>query len=133
MVAGRTTGRIARAERAEQAARRPTRRKLEADRRLHDAVAAVLARDWSLEQIAGRLRVDHPDGEAIRVSHETISQALYLQARGRVGHAVEAGAAHRPGRTRPPRQHPAQSRPGSPTWSKSANARRMSPTGHWKG
>ena len=84
------------AERAERTARRPKTRKIEANRRLHDAVAAGLAQDWSPEQIAGRLRVDHADDEAMRVSHETIYQSLYLQARGEL--ATELKLALRTGR-----------------------------------
>jgi IS30 family transposase len=34
------------------------------------------------EQIAGWLRLAYPDNEAMRVSHETIYRALYVQARG---------------------------------------------------
>jgi len=40
------------------------------------------ARSWSPEQIAGRLPVDFPDDESMRISHEAIYQALYVQSRG---------------------------------------------------
>lgn len=37
---------------------------------------------WSPEQISRRLRVDFPDDASMRVSHEAIYQALYIQGRG---------------------------------------------------
>jgi IS30 family transposase len=39
-------------------------------------------RAWSPEQIARRLPVDFPDDPTMRVSHEAIYQALYVQGRG---------------------------------------------------
>lgn len=37
---------------------------------------------WSPEQISNRLKIDFPDDEWMRVSHETIYQSLYVQGRG---------------------------------------------------
>jgi len=39
-------------------------------------------RAWSPEQIARRLPLDFPDDPTMRISHETIYQALYIQGRG---------------------------------------------------
>ena len=37
---------------------------------------------WSPEQISNRLKVDFPDDESMRISHEAIYQALFVQSRG---------------------------------------------------
>ena len=40
------------------------------------------ATSWSPEQIANRLRVEFPGDTSMRISHEAIYQALYVQGRG---------------------------------------------------
>jgi len=77
---------------------RPKERKLESNQLLHDAVNDGFAQKWSPRQIGKRLRVDHPDNPRMRVSHETIYECLYLQARGEL--RTELKLALRRGRTR---------------------------------
>jgi IS30 family transposase len=40
------------------------------------------ATSWSPEQIAHRLKLDFPEDETMRISHEAIYQALFIQGRG---------------------------------------------------
>jgi IS30 family transposase len=47
-------------------------------------------RSWSPEQISNRLQVDFPDDESMRISHEAIYQALYVQGRGALNRELVA-------------------------------------------
>ena len=67
---------------AEKQARRPKQRKLAVRLPLRAQVQARLEENHSPQQIAARLREDFPDDLEMRVSHETIYQALYVQGRG---------------------------------------------------
>ena len=69
-------------QQAWNAALRPKRCLLAVNSELRDMVASKLMLDWSPEQIAGWLRVQYPNNESMRVSHETIYRSLFIQARG---------------------------------------------------
>jgi IS30 family transposase len=45
---------------------------------------------WSPEQIAQRLKVDFPEDPTMRISHEAIYQALYIQGRGALRRELSA-------------------------------------------
>ena len=81
---------------AETRARRPKPSKLE-----HEPLRARVETDlddkWSPQEIAGRLRREFPDDEAMQVSHETIYRALFVQGRGALRR--ELTACLRTGRT----------------------------------
>ncbi len=66
---------------AYQRAQRPKVGKLWSNDRLLAAVRHGLELEWSPQQISHRLRVDHPDDEGMRVSHETIYLSLFVPAR----------------------------------------------------
>ena len=68
--------------RADVRARRPKERKLAMNAPLQEYVQAKLCKNCSPEQIAYRLVVDFPDDERMRISHEAIYQAIYVQGRG---------------------------------------------------
>src|SRR5665811_1858474 len=61
---------------------RPKAVKLTAGSSLHTFVQEKLGIRWSPEQISHALIKDYPDDQEMRVSPETIYQALYLQSRG---------------------------------------------------
>jgi transposase, IS30 family len=69
-------------DRAEQRARRPKPSKLAGHPLLRAYVQQALLDGWSPEQIAGRLPEEFPDDESMRISHEAIYQALFVQGRG---------------------------------------------------
>ncbi len=66
---------------------------------------------WSPQQIASRLRLDFPDDPGMRISHEAIYQAVYVQGRGalrrelsaclRTGRALRVPRARTRGRGKP--------------------------------
>jgi len=89
---------LAAQERADRDRGRPKDRVLAVNTRLHDAVRDGLAQRWSPRQVSRRLREDFAAEDTMRVSHETIYQTLYLQARGEL--RTQLGLALRRGRTR---------------------------------
>jgi transposase, IS30 family len=109
-VAGNGTRSQFRAWRADDAAaarrRRPRQAKLRTCPRLRGEVEHGLRRRWSPQQIAARLVVDFPEDSAMRVSHETIYQSLFVQGREalrqELTRCLRAGRAQR----RPPRPGP---------------------------
>jgi IS30 family transposase len=48
---------------------------------------------WSPEQIARRLPFDFPADDSMRISHEAIYQALYVQGRGALRRELTASSA----------------------------------------
>lgn len=68
--------------RTRQRAKRPKQFKLERHAGLARSVERLLARKWSPEQIAVRLRTKHPDDPRWWVSSEAIYHSLYVQGRG---------------------------------------------------
>jgi IS30 family transposase len=91
-------------QRARQRARRPKTPKL-ARPRLVATVTEWLRAWWSPEEISRRLRIEFADDPLMRVSHETICQALFVQGRGELRR--ELARCLRTGRvTRRARQRP---------------------------
>jgi len=92
---------------------------------------------WSPEQIAKRLRLDFPGDEAMRISHEAIYQALYIQGRGALKR--ELVACLRTGRAlRVPRSR-SRNKPGAHVTrdvvlsERPAEADDRAVPGHWEG
>jgi transposase, IS30 family len=92
------------ANRAYVRAKRPKRARLAQPGPLREQVLDWLGSRWSPRQIAARLARQYPQRPEMRVSHETIYQAIYLQARGNLRAELARQVALRSGRaTRRPR------------------------------
>jgi IS30 family transposase len=92
---------------------------------------------WSPQQIANRLPLDFPDDESMRISHEAIYQALYVESRGALKR--ELVACLRTGRAlRVPRSR-SRNKPGAHVTSdvviseRPAEADDRAVPGHWEG
>lgn len=68
--------------RAARERKRPKQHTLVSNVRLHDFVCEGLNRNWSPQQISSKLKDIYSNDLDMRVSHETIYQTLFLQARG---------------------------------------------------
>jgi transposase, IS30 family len=70
--------------------RRPKRSLLARCPELRGRVQKMLDKRYSPEQVSGRLRVECPDDPAMRVSHETIYQSIYVYPRGELRKELKA-------------------------------------------
>jgi len=92
---------------------------------------------WSPQQIAHRLRVDFPDDECMRISHEAIYQALYVQGRGALRRELVAclrtGRALRVPRARTRQKAWAHVTPEVMISERPAEVEDRAVPGHWEG
>lgn len=94
-------------------------------------------RAWSPAQIAQRLRHDYPDDPTMRISHEAIYQALYIQGRGALKRELSAclrtGRALRMPRARTRRTGKHFVTPDVMLSARPAAAADRAVPGHWEG
>ena len=92
---------------------------------------------WSPEQIANRLKVDFPDDVSMRISHEAIYQALYVESRGALERelvtCLRTGRALRAPRARSKRKAWAHVTPEVMISERPAEAADRTVPGHWEG
>ncbi len=92
---------------------------------------------WSPEQISARLKAEFPDDESMRISHEAIYQALYVQSRGALKRELVAclrtGRALRAPRARSRQKAWAHVTPEVMISERPAEVTDRAVPGHWEG
>ncbi|MEV0238190.1 IS30 family transposase [Nonomuraea sp. NPDC050786] len=95
------------------------------------------ALSWSPEQISDRLKADFPEDESMRISHEAIYQALFIQGRGALKRELVAclrtGRALRVPRARSRRQTSGHVTPDVVISQRPAEVEDRAVPGHWEG
>ncbi|KAK1177980.1 IS30 family transposase [Streptomyces sp. NBS 14/10] len=95
------------------------------------------ATSWSPEQISHRLRADFPDDDSMRISHEAIYQALYIQGRGALKRelvtCLRTGRALRVPRARSRQRAGGHVTPEVMISERPAEAEDRAVPGHWEG
>jgi transposase, IS30 family len=120
---------------------RPKTSKIAGDPVLRARVQDGLDQRWSPQQIARRLRREHPEQPEWHVTHETIYQALYIQARGGLRREVagwlRTGRAqrrpHRQSDQRLPGQRQRMATPMVMISERPAEVEDRALAGHWEG
>lgn len=116
---------------------RPKQAKMATNRELSNFVIAGLRRRWSPEQICHRLRQEFPERPEMRVSHETIYQALYVQGRGEfrreLAKCLRTGRAVRRTQRRPDQRQTRFQAPMLMISERPAQANDRAVPGHWEG
>jgi IS30 family transposase len=116
---------------------RPKEAKLVRNEALRTEVEKGLQLRFSPEQISHRLRRDFPDDESMRVSHETIYQALYFQARGglkrEVQQSLRSGRVWRKPQRKPDQRNPRFHDDMIMISERPAEAEDRAVPGHWEG
>ena len=94
-------------------------------------------RAWSPEQISQRIKVDFPHDESMRISHEAIYQALYIEGRGALKRelvwCLRTGRALRAPRERSRRVTWAHVTPETLISERPAEVEDRAVPGHWEG
>ncbi|MFV2172361.1 IS30 family transposase [Actinomadura sp. LOL_016] len=116
---------------------RPKPGKFTANPELRGIVQDWLEMKWSPEQISQMLPLRFPDRPDLRVSHETIYQALYVQGRGELRRelvrALRTGRTYRKPRRQAQQRQPRYSAPMVMISERPAETDDRAVPGHWEG
>ena len=127
-------------KRARINSRRPKARKIDSSPRLRKKVVEYLMRMYSPREIAERLKVDFPDDESMRLSHEAVYQAIYVQGKGSLRQELAVEQALRRGGSRRKPRSKLPPRPRGKSWvhgceisARPPEAEDRAVPGHWEG
>lgn len=120
--------------------RRPKARKLDSDPALRREVVARLGRFFSPREVAESLKRDFPGDGSMRISHEAIYQAIYVQGKGSLRQELAVEKALRRGGTRRRPRSQLPPRPRGKSWVEGCEISERPPEaadravpGHWEG